>query len=560
MPFIKRINYLKGFTSLFLLAGISLSFLILIVLYSEFMKFQDMLNKEKAEHEILLKKEKVFEHYKYFENFLLTVENNRFLKNFIEDNSKDKKNNLITLFKTLAMNEKYITQLRYIDENGQEVIRVDRNKITEKIKLVPKNKLQNKKNRDYFINTMRLNKGEIYVSKLDLNIENGEIEVPYKPVWRFAMKVFLNNQEKGIVIVNIFAQYMLEDILQSSSFYIDIFDENEQILVSSFKEKKQWTKYLKTKSDLKKDDFVKSDILIQDINHEKLYIALTSKNWINDFLKLLNLNIILLIIFVFIASYIIAYFLAKIPKKLFDELELQQNMLIQQSKLAAMGEMTSMIAHQWRQPLNGISVLLQEIEIKKEMEVLSDDEFNSISKNIKMTLNHMSKTIDSFRDFFKPSKKKNFFDIKDAIKNVQDILKIRIQKLDLKFDVKVASNLDKNCFLINSYESEFKQVIINIINNSIDALESFINEDRYIKIDLECNKEKIVIKILDNAGGIKNSILSSIFEPYSTTKEEQNGTGLGLYMSKMIIEKNMGGNIKAYNKDDGACFEISLPK
>ncbi len=263
-----------------------------------------------------------------------------------------------------------------------------------------------------------------------------------------------------------------------------------------------------------------------------------------------------------VANHIRTHLLQLELKASMEEIRSQQQMLIQQSKLSAMGEMTSMLAHQWRQPLNAISVLLQEIQIKKSMNLLSDEEFDTVSEKIKSKLDYMSKTIDDFRDFFKPNKDRKEFNLIDAVNSAYNITQIKLDRLFIRHSVDIKSGLDKEYFTLSSYEGEFKQVIINLINNAVDAIEENTapTEPRYINTLLDAKDDNIIIKITDSGKGIPEDIKEKIFEPYSSTKLEQNGSGLGLYMSKMIIEKNMGGIISAVNTGEGACFTIMINK
>lgn len=559
MGFLKRVNYLGSFTTLFILTGISFAILLLFILYIEFLDFQYKSDIDKAKHETSLKQEKIHNFYDRYEKFLLTVEHNRFFVTFLENPDKKNKEDLITLFMTLSEHEKAITQLRYLDENGNEIVRIDRNQPKDDAFLVSNENLQNKKHRDYFQETIKKAKGGIFVSKLDLNIEHKQIEIPYKPVWRFAMPIFLHGQRKGIIIVNVFGQYILNDIVQSNSFDIAVFDQDGEVLVASDKTKNQWTRYLHTKPNLEKKKFIFNSTLIEENNNEKLYIAFTPKDWLNNFFQVLNVNILYLLAFIIFMAFVLAYFLAKIPKKLFDELEINQKMLIQQSKVAAMGEMTSMLAHQWRQPLNTISVLLQEIEIKRSMAILSDEEFTMLSEKIKSTLLYMSQTIDNFRDFFKPKKGKNKFNIVQVAQDAYNILEMKLKKSDILYEVILPPKLISEELVLDSYEGEFKQVLVSVINNAIEAIELQSDEKQYfVKTFIKKEKKKYIISVEDNAGGIKSEILEKIFEPYLSTKFEQNGTGLGLYMSKMIIENSINGKLTAHNTEEGACFVIEI--
>jgi signal transduction histidine kinase len=560
MRFLNRVNYLGKFTSLFILAGISLSTIILIALFAELSNYHHLSNLDKAKFEYTEKKKNITKFYDQYKRFLISLDENTLFLKYLTEPNQENQENLLSLFDTLINDKLEITQLRYIDEFGKEKVRIDRNFYGETPNIISEASLQDKSDRFYFKETMNLSQNMIFVSKLDLNIENGKIEKPIKPVWRFAIPIIYENQKRGILIVNIFANQFLQDLIQSNTFNIDIFDQDEQILVSSFENKAQWTKYLEKMPILERNNFILEDVLIDNINSEVLKIAFTPKDGALSFFKFINIKIMILIFVIFIISFILAYYLAKIPKKLFNELESQQKFILQQSKLSAMGEMIGMIAHQWRQPLNGISVLIQEIEIKKEMNVLDDKEFNFAITNIKNTLNYMSQTINDFRDFFKPTKGKREFNFLDSLYQSFELSKVRLMDKNIDYEINYSKDIDLNCFLITSYESEIKQVFLNLINNSVDAFLSKNIEEKRIIVNLKCDENLLNIEFIDNAGGINENILENIFEPYSSSKEAQHGTGLGLYLSKMIIEKNIKGTILAQNLKDGAIFKISIPK
>ena len=227
--------------------------------------------------------------------------------------------------------------------------------------------------------------------------------------------------------------------------------------------------------------------------------------------------------------------------------------MLHQSRLAQMGEMISMIAHQWRQPLNNLSLLMNTVVLRYAKNKLSDTIINNFEKNSNIQIQGMSRTIDDFRDFFKPEKEKIDFCVNDSIIDTLSMLNPVFQQYNIfiEFDKK-----QKLCS--NGYPHELGQALINIINNSKDALIENDIKDKSLEITLEKIDKKIVIKVRDNAGGIKDSIINKIFDPYFSTKQESNGTGLGLYMTKLIIEEHMGGYIKAQNTQNGAVFEIGI--
>jgi len=231
----------------------------------------------------------------------------------------------------------------------------------------------------------------------------------------------------------------------------------------------------------------------------------------------------------------------------------QQLLMFQQSRLAQMGEIINMIAHQWRQPLNTLSMLNQTIVLKYTKGKLDTDVLDYFSENSNKQIQQMSKTIDSFRDFFKPEKEKTDYCINNIITHSIDMLNPVFSKhsLIVKYE-----NRDK--LYTNGFPNELGQALVNIINNAKDALIENMIIDKTIVLDLKEQGSKAIITIRDNAGGIPNDIVYNIFDPYFSTKEEKNGTGLGLYMTKLIIEEHMDGEIAVKNKDDGAEFTIIL--
>jgi signal transduction histidine kinase len=231
-----------------------------------------------------------------------------------------------------------------------------------------------------------------------------------------------------------------------------------------------------------------------------------------------------------------------------QKLDEQEALLHQQSKLAAMGEMIGAIAHQWRQPLNALSMNIQNLEEDFD-EGLVDQTFiqTFIARNRK-TILFMSKTIDDFRNFFRTDKEKHDFSLREAIGETLALQEAQFRSHGIHVSI---LGEDKTFF---SFKSEFQQVMLNLINNAKDALIEHHSDDKTIVIELL--DDEIVVE--DNGGGIPLEIMERIFEPYFTTKEQGKGTGIGLYMSKLIIEKNMGGKLSVTNTKEGARFSIQI--
>ena len=233
----------------------------------------------------------------------------------------------------------------------------------------------------------------------------------------------------------------------------------------------------------------------------------------------------------------------------------QQILMMQQSRLAQMGEMIAMIAHQWRQPLNNLSLANQLLVLKYEKGQLDDKTMEYFKNNSKKQINNMSETIDVFRDFFKSRKTGQIFYINDTVNSILDMTRA----IFMTKGIKISFN-DKKPYAIFGYPNDLGQVLLNIINNAKDALMLIDKKNKYINIKIEEKNDKIIICIADNAGGIKEEIKDKIFDPYFSTKDEKNGTGLGLYMSKMIVEKKFNGKIDVINSNEGTIFKIFLKR
>ncbi|RYA24731.1 hypothetical protein CRU96_00975 [Malaciobacter halophilus] len=241
----------------------------------------------------------------------------------------------------------------------------------------------------------------------------------------------------------------------------------------------------------------------------------------------------------------------KIKKE--NEAKEKERILVHQSKLASMGEMIGSIAHQWRQPLTQLSSVLVLVELKYERGKLTLKELRESIHQSQEQIEFMSKTIDDFRNFFKPNKQKDFFSPYKSVQSALSLISSGFENYNIKVNLKFEDEV-----LINGYESEFSQVILNILSNSKDAFieKEIANPIITVTISKEDKNSKIVL--CDNAGGINLIPIEKVFEPYVTTKHASSGTGIGLYMSKNIIEKSMNGSLSVSNNKNGVCFEIIL--
>lgn len=235
------------------------------------------------------------------------------------------------------------------------------------------------------------------------------------------------------------------------------------------------------------------------------------------------------------------------------ELREKDHILLMQSRLAAMGEMIGNITHQWRQPLNTLGLTIQYLSVIDDPCELTTEFLADYVKSSMELIQHMSKTIDDFSNYFRPDKNKIEFKVSETIVNTLTLLEGSLQTPKISIEI-----VEKDKPVINGFQNEFVQVLINILNNARDALIEKEIHDPRVTITIWSEDGCAVVTIADNAGGIPEEILDKIFDPYFTTKGPQQGTGVGLFMSKSIIEKNMGGKLAVRNIDNGAEFRIEV--
>jgi len=325
-----------------------------------------------------------------------------------------------------------------------------------------------------------------------------------------------------------------------------------------------WMTYLKP---IVIDDKVQAVIAIDFSLADYNVIVKALKSFSISFVSIMIFSVFLIFVIVFF-SYVDKKRIQKLKKqsqeihqfnktlqiKIEEEVEKNRKkdqQLIQQSRLAQMGEMISMIAHQWRQPLSAINSTAIAINFKAQLNQLDAQELIEMSDKISSFSQHLSTTIDDFRDFFKPNKEKKQVTYNEIIESVLNIVETSLKNCNITVIKEMHSEI-----VFNTYANELKQVILNLIQNAQDIL-----------LEREISNPTIVIKteenslsVSDNGGGVPSEIIEKIFDPYFSTKTEKNGRGLGLYMSKMIIQEHCGGELRVENIGDGAQFTIQLPQ
>ena len=237
------------------------------------------------------------------------------------------------------------------------------------------------------------------------------------------------------------------------------------------------------------------------------------------------------------------------------EIKKNEKIVLEQSKLAAMGEMVSIIAHQWRQPLSAVGSIITTLKLKYNLKRIDLNTYDEKLTQINNYVQYMSNTIDHFRDFLIKDSKKDLVKIEEVVNNSYSLIKNSFDSLGIKVNINSKESLNK----IYLHKNDLTQVILNILNNAKDALVFNNISNPQITINFSQKESSFqIIEIEDNAGGINLNIIDKIFNPYFSTKEKKNGTGLGLYICKMIVEKYLNGEISVKNKKNGTSFIIKL--
>ena len=238
-----------------------------------------------------------------------------------------------------------------------------------------------------------------------------------------------------------------------------------------------------------------------------------------------------------------------------SELKEKEKMMLLQSKHSAMGEMISMIAHQWRQPLSSVSTMVSRIKLRNNMNKIDKEFLNNILDEMNEYIQYMSNTIDDFRNFFSVDTKKELTTLNEIVFTVYKMVDKSFCSQNINIEIKNTELSERLLF-----KNELIQILLNIINNAKDAFAEKNVENPLIQISFSEDEKYQNILIEDNAKGIDKKIIGNIFEPYFSTKTQKNGSGLGLYICKTILEKDNLGTIKVENKNDGAVFTIVINK
>ncbi|RXK13436.1 hypothetical protein CP965_06440 [Halarcobacter mediterraneus] len=309
----------------------------------------------------------------------------------------------------------------------------------------------------------------------------------------------------------------------------------------------------------KEDTIVTTIPIINTITQEQeAFLAILSKEKIISNLNYTYKLILVLVIFLLATTLFAIYFqIAKslIQKDNLNKIIQKDKQLLEQMKLAQMGEMIGNIAHQWRQPLSTISTAASGLKMKHEFNMIEENDIPEYTDTIVNNAKYLSETIDTFRDFIKEDNEEKEIILQEKIDETIKIVKASLEN----HHIKLINNIDYSKPLkVKTIAEELAQVLINVINNAKDVLVEREIENASITLNLFEDKNNFSISIEDNAGGIEKEILPKIFDPYFTTKHQFHGTGLGLYMSKNIVEKHLNGYLEVSNTKNGAKFTINI--
>jgi signal transduction histidine kinase len=236
-----------------------------------------------------------------------------------------------------------------------------------------------------------------------------------------------------------------------------------------------------------------------------------------------------------------------------DKNAFNEKLMISQSRMAIMGEMIGMIAHQWRQPITVIGMITNNMILDLHLESFEGKRAIKELETVDKQVHYLSRTIDDFRNFFKPNRLAQYVSFSQIRDELILILGKSFESYNIHLSFEGAMDVK-----IKTFKNELLQVFLNILANAKDAFSGKNIQGAHVRVKMEAFDQNLKFFIEDNAGGIETTIINKIFEPYFSTKDEKNGTGLGLYMSAMIVEKHLGGNIMVCPKDDGTLFQITI--
>ena len=483
-----------------------------------------------------------------------------------------------------------IMQLRFIDLEGNEQIRFDRLR-DGSLHQILTNELQNKSDRPYFQYFRTLGENTIGFSDFDLNIEHHKLDIPFNPTLRMGMPVYKNGIKQGIIVVNYYMQEWITHLQKSNRSHFYLVDSEGYFLIHP-NPQWEWSRYQITKKKA-------ADYFQQPPSH---FLPLNEGEyrWINSNTiafnfdlygkKLLALyqpevspnEILMRRLFQFSSILLLSLFFIVMPlilmirlnaRRVEEEKTKNEKMLIHNARLGAMGNIISVIEHQWRQPLNSVGLIIQDLVSAFNHNELNKSYFAESEAKIMDQLRFMSQTLDAFRNFFYTDKDESGCNLIDVINEIAKLYEMQFKTSGITLAVEcknengeiypVYSEKNRERFHLSTHSTEIKHILLNLISNAKDAIKLMKDPPlsrQTITVTLASDDSSIYIDVTDRAGGIDPSIAPQIFTPYFTTKES--GTGLGLNIAKTLTEYFMQGTLscKSDTNQGSSTFSLVIPR
>jgi signal transduction histidine kinase len=491
-----------------------------------------------------------------------------------------------SLFYHFLKADTHIMQIRFIDLNGDEKIRFDRLR-DGTLRQIPSNELQNKADRYYFRQFAALSENMVDFSELDLNIEHGTLDTPFNPTLRAGIAVYKNGVKIGIIVINYYMQEWIQNLKSNNVSTLYLIDQDGYFLIhpepswswsryrSSAKSAAEYFRLSPSRFSLLNGEeyrWIDEDTVAfsLDLYGQKLLALYQPKVSPRDILirRLFQFGLIILVSLLFIVIPLIE--MVRFNLRRFEEERTKNNIiLVHQSKLEAMGDMLGAIAHQWRQPLNSVGLIMQDLVSAFNYRELDKEYLKRSEKGVMEQLLFMSQTIDAFRNFFADDKKEESCNLIEIVMEIRTLFLTQLHTHEIILEVMCSKEgetvhpcqdeSETERFNLNSYPALIKQILLSLITNAKEALEHS-SSNRTITLTLYSDKDTLRIDVSDKAGGINPLIAKRIFEPYYTTKEM--GTGLGLTIAHTLAKQHLQGDlILQPQTEKGVCtFTLSLPR
>jgi len=560
----------KNFEIKLFLSYIAFTMILIVSIAVIHIYFTSDLNYKKFEREIMMqasdKIDKFYMHLNAKKQTLASAADNEFFLKYLDDES----DYADLFFITIMQADKDIEALRYVGaKQTLEYVRDDKANLIKNINFKP-------------VENQILQKEQVQIYGFRLN-EAGKASVSFRA------PLYAANTLKGTVELDICLEGIMNEMIKSMIYDIFVINDEGVYLKDNLADKNLSRVKKRVAGEFGKDfwanltasekyGLIKGETFAMPffIGQEKFYLTLQGhKPAINNMEN--NKMIVSILIFAALMAVVFTFILTKPIRKIFTavsketselgklaknlddtialktlEIAKKDRLLQNQNKFAELGELIGNIAHQWRHPLTRLSLTVQNLRAFKKRGKLSDEIFKDAVENSLYQIEFMSNTIENFRNFYKKDDVKREFSIKSAIDGILSIIGTVIEHRHIKLEISCPEDI-----FIFANKNELSQILMNIIINAKDAIETKGTEGGLINIHTQKEENEIIIEIEDNAGGIPSEVAAKIFDPYFTTKSEK-GTGIGLYIAKMIAKEKFNGDISVANGEKGAIFRVVL--